>query len=265
MGGGGGGGGDKLESSSNSNSSSSNAGNAREVDSFGFVLDAEETKGVVQLKGKKKKTALQKNREREIKWIRMMGKAEVGAEFPFKKKLIRRCAKGIPDSMRSRAWWWLVGAARRKDSSSITLDELEATPITEGHAVFKILDVIERDLHRTYPAHEMFFSKDGVGQSEMRRILRAYAVLDPDLGYCQGMGMVIGCVLMHVPRDQAFWILAELINNVCSCACMCVCVRVYVRVRVCVYVYVYVCVCVRECACMCVYMCVGVGAYPLSL
>jgi hypothetical protein len=44
-------------------------------------------------------------------------------------------------------------------------------------------------------------------------VLRAYAVLDPDVGYCQGMSDVVGFLLMYVPEEDAFWILVELLNN----------------------------------------------------
>lgn len=44
---------------------------------------------------------------------------------------------------------------------------------------------IVKDLARTFPMHPLFKDKSGVGQQKMFNVLKAYAVLDPELGYCQ--------------------------------------------------------------------------------
>ena len=33
-------------------------------------------------------------------------------------------------------------------------------------------------------------------QNNLRNVLRAYAKFNPELGYCQGMGMIVGLLLM---------------------------------------------------------------------
>jgi len=60
--------------------------------------------------------------------------------------------------------------------------------------------VIERDLGRTFPEHPLF--ADGAtqeGKGKLGRLLRAYALRDPEVGYCQGQGArvwgVFGCML----------------------------------------------------------------------
>ena len=47
-------------------------------------------------------------------------------------------------------------------------------------------DVIARDLGRTFPEHPMFVAGDG--QARLGRLLRAYALHDDEVGYCQGQG-----------------------------------------------------------------------------
>ncbi len=41
---------------------------------------------------------------------------------------------------------------------------------------------IEKDLHRTFPGHELL---DAAGRAALRRVLAAYAMHNPGVGYCQ--------------------------------------------------------------------------------
>lgn len=97
-------------------------------------------------------------------------------------------------------------------SRSCSFSLASARSLTQGS--------IDRDLHRTYPRHVYFHGvvkpgKPGdafgendhgcaVGQRQLRNLLSVYSVLDPDVGYCQGMAMVGGMLLFHLPEADAF-------------------------------------------------------------
>lgn len=49
---------------------------------------------------------------------------------------------------------------------------------------------IEKDLLRTMPSNACFASVGSIGVPRLRRVLRALAWLYPEIGYCQGTGMV---------------------------------------------------------------------------
>jgi hypothetical protein len=51
----------------------------------------------------------------------------------------------------------------------------------------------------------MFAAADGDGQKNIRTVLQAYAVYNPELGYCQGMGMLVGLLLMRMPPEVVFF------------------------------------------------------------
>ena len=51
---------------------------------------------------------------------------------------------------------------------------------------------------RTFPGHEYFQSVAGPGQCSLFHVLRAYASVDQDVGYCQGLSFVAGLLIMHV-------------------------------------------------------------------
>ena len=65
----------------------------------------------------------------------------------------------------------------------------------------EIIEVIERDLDRCYPNHVMFREVDGQGQKDLGNLLKAYTFYNPNVGYAQGMGMVAGMFMMHMPVD----------------------------------------------------------------
>lgn len=77
--------------------------------------------------------------------------------------------------------------------------------------------------------HVMFADENGEGQANIRRVLQAYALYNPSLGYCQGMGMIVGILLMrmspevglsivssffltHLQTQDAFWTLVVILD-----------------------------------------------------
>ncbi|XP_039752459.1 TBC1 domain family member 1 isoform X2 [Pararge aegeria] len=66
------------------------------------------------------------------------------------------------------------------------------------------------DLGRTFPKHSYFASALGPGQLALYNILKAYSLLDPDVGYCQGLSFVAGILLLHMDEGEAFILLRHL-------------------------------------------------------
>ena len=53
-----------------------------------------------------------------------------------------------------------------------------------------VLAEIDKDTHRTFAGHARLSTP--AGQNAMLRMLTAYAALDPEVGYTQGMNFVAG-------------------------------------------------------------------------
>jgi len=69
-------------------------------------------------------------------------------------------------------------------------------------------DEIERDLFRALPDQKAYQGETGV--AVLRRLLRAYACYNPDVGYCQAMNIIGGVLLLYMNEEDAFWTLGAL-------------------------------------------------------
>ena len=59
----------------------------------------------------------------------------------------------------------------------------------------------------------MFNDAKGSGVDNLKNVLSAYAVYNPLVGYCQGMGMVVGIMLMRMPAEDAFYLLIAIVDR----------------------------------------------------
>ncbi|UJR14631.1 hypothetical protein I4U23_001625 [Adineta vaga] len=73
--------------------------------------------------------------------------------------------------------------------------------------------VIRRDISRTYPEHDFFKEKHGVGQERLFNVIKAYSLFDREVGYCQGIGFIVGLFLMHMPEEEAFAVLVSVMQD----------------------------------------------------
>lgn len=145
-------------------------------------------------------------RHREIKWLEMLQNWDkwINKKFP---KVKERCRKGIPSSVRGRAWQKLSGSFTLLNQNPGLFDDL----VQKNSAEWE--NMIEKDLSRTFPFHEMFSVKGGPGQRELFNILKAYSIYDPKIGYCQAMAPVAAVLLMHMTAEEAFWCLVMICDN----------------------------------------------------
>ncbi|KFW00117.1 TBC1 domain family member 10A, partial [Fulmarus glacialis] len=128
-----------------------------------------------------------------------------GCVAPPTPQIRLRCQKGIPPSLRGRAWQYLSGSKVKLEQNIGKFDELDLLP---GDP--KWLDVIERDLHRQFPFHEMFVSRGGHGQQDLFRVLKAYTLYRPEEGYWDVPWRHLGAHPLSLGLQQAFWCLVQI-------------------------------------------------------
>ncbi|XP_033828803.1 TBC1 domain family member 10A-like [Periophthalmus magnuspinnatus] len=187
------------ESSLGSDSEINGFTSERQTDKYGFIGGAQQYS-----EESAQEVPIQVIRQRELKWIDMLGHWDKWMIKRFNKVRLR-CQKGIPPALRGRAWLYLSGGKVKKEQNQGKFQELDQQ---EGDP--KWVDVIEKDLHRQFPFHEMFVSRGGHGQQDLFRVLKAYTLYRPEEGYCQAQAPIAAVLLMHMPAEDAFWGLVQI-------------------------------------------------------
>ncbi|XP_053380990.1 ecotropic viral integration site 5 ortholog-like isoform X2 [Mercenaria mercenaria] len=119
----------------------------------------------------------------------------------FIKQLVR---KGIPHPFRGLAWQLLLGV-NHSPMKDMYVEYLKQKSPSEK--------MIRRDIARTFPEHDFFKEKDGLGQESLFNVMKAYSLHDREVGYCQGSGFIVGLLLMQMPEEEAFAVLVKLMQD----------------------------------------------------
>lgn len=142
---------------------------------------------------------------REVKWMEMLEKFDewMRRRYP---KILSRTRKGIPQSMRAKAWLCLTGALVLKQKAPTRY--MDCLQNKQNVDITRCVEDIKKDLHRQFPSHELFMKREG--RLMLFNVLKAYAAHNPEVGYCQAQGPIAALLLMHMPEEDAFWLLVRI-------------------------------------------------------
>ncbi|KAF9994971.1 hypothetical protein BGZ80_011506 [Entomortierella chlamydospora] len=118
--------------------------------------------------------------------------------------LAARVRQGLPSKLRGLIW-------QSMSQASSTYLETMYTQLLKEHSPYE--RIIQRDLARTFPQVDMFKEEGGKGQSMLFNILKAYSLYDPHVGYCQGLGFLVGPLLMNMDEKEAFCVFVRLMET----------------------------------------------------
>ena len=114
---------------------------------------------------------------------------------------------GIPVAYRAKIWAECSGASALRVPGYY--DDLVGSDNDDPIIVAQI----QMDIHRTLPDN-IFFRK-GPGVAKLNEVLLAYSRRNPEVGYCQGMNLIAGSLLLIMPTaEDAFWVLTSMVENI---------------------------------------------------
>ncbi|KAM6941081.1 TBC1 domain family member 1 isoform 2-T6 [Lycodopsis pacificus] len=153
-------------------------------------------------------------KEVTLVWEKMLG-TPARARVKFDTETIHAAvAQGVPRQHRGEIWKFLSEqyllrqtVPSRPPANHTPYKELLKQLTTQQHAILI-------DLGRTFPTHPYFQAQLGAGQLSLYNLLKAYSLLDPEVGYCQGLSFIAGVLLLHMEEEDAFYMLKFLMYDV---------------------------------------------------
>ena len=146
-----------------------------------------------------------KFKKRDEAWFdyikKVGGTFQVNPEDSKFKKMVRM---GIPDEMRPMIWAKLAGVFEKMDKLPTlytqTCDAIATIP-QDVH------NQIMLDVARTFP-------KSSLNLDSLTKILHAFAVIHPEIGYCQSLNFIAAvCLTVMKQEDQAFILLVLIVED----------------------------------------------------
>jgi hypothetical protein len=161
---------------------------------------------------------------RRKKWEALMKHFGLSTDNPTRfpprsDKVKRYIRKGIPPEWRGAAWFWYAGGVEKLEQNpGLYWDLVEQ--VDQGQLNETDRDLIERDLNRTFPDNIRFkpdFDPEDMSMGRdsdptlcsetailraLRRVLQAFAIHNPGIGYCQSLNFLAGLLLLFLDEDE---------------------------------------------------------------
>ncbi|XP_041130548.1 TBC1 domain family member 1-like isoform X2 [Polyodon spathula] len=145
------------------------------------------------------------------KMLNMPGRSKVKFDM---EKIHVAMGQGVPRQHRGEIWKFLAEQYQlhhplpsKHQAKDTPYKELLKQLTSQQHAILI-------DLGRTFPTHPYYSAQLGAGQLSLYNLLKAYSLLDPEVGYCQGLSFVAGVLLLHMSEEDAFEMLKFLMYDV---------------------------------------------------
>ncbi|KAH0616255.1 hypothetical protein JD844_027231 [Phrynosoma platyrhinos] len=143
-------------------------------------------------------------KEVTLTWEKMLGMPGRSKMKFDMEKIHAAVGKGVPRHHRGEIWKFLAEQyqlnhqfTNKQQPKDTPYKELLKQLTSQQHAILI-------DLGRTFPTHPYFSAQLGAGQLSLYNILKAYSLLDQEVGYCQGLSFVAGVLLLHMSEEEAF-------------------------------------------------------------
>jgi len=113
-----------------------------------------------------------------------------------RKTIIRSLRVGIPIKHRRVVWGLLANKSRAIETAGFKYENIEKKESNSSR-------IIQADVPRTFPNWCIDTTPEFL--DSLSNILNAYANIDSQLGYTQGMNFIAAMFLIHMPEEEAFW------------------------------------------------------------
>ncbi|KAL1493468.1 hypothetical protein ABEB36_011515 [Hypothenemus hampei] len=188
-------------------------------DEFGFRVEEED--GPEQNSNKLLGIPLVEDPQHRLQWVAHLEFShnnevsdltwdKVEIRIPRTDKLSQMVRSGIPHSLRPQMWMRMSGALEKKQQTELSYKEIIRMSSNDSLMTSK---QIEKDLLHIMPTNACYSNATSTGIPRLRRILRGIAWLYPDIGYCQGLGVIAASLLLFMEEENSFWIMVTIVED----------------------------------------------------
>lgn len=165
----------------------------KKLDRYGWIEDQDCPKTAKE--SKRDALDMEKETKREVKWTEMISNWDFWMEKK-RDKLAHRIQKGVPDALRAKIWSLLTNAEKSLDASAHSIEELLAMEPLDCYKHIK-------EFCQSLPTEGLF--TDPSLSEKLEHVLCAYAQLDKEVGFVEGMGYIARMFLLYMDEDLALW------------------------------------------------------------
>ncbi|XP_050519484.1 small G protein signaling modulator 3 homolog [Diabrotica virgifera virgifera] len=188
-------------------------------DEFGFRVDEED--GPEQNSNKLLGIPFVEDPQHRLQWVAHLEFShnkevssltwdKVDLRLPRTDKLASMVRSGIPHSLRPQMWMRMSGALEKKQKSELSYKDIVKMSSNDSLMMSK---QIEKDLLHIMPTNACYSNINSTGIPRLRRMLRGIAWLYPEIGYCQGMGMIAASLILFMEEESSFWIMVTIVED----------------------------------------------------
>lgn len=120
---------------------------------------------------------------------------------------------GVPGALRGRVWLYLCEKKMHPKPDAYEHVWRASQESLAHPAKYPFAQLIEQDLDQCFPLSQPFSGLGGSTRDDIRRVLHMYAFYYPDVGYTEGMCLVVGVLLTHLQLKNTFWLLDTLVRE----------------------------------------------------
>lgn len=138
-------------------------------------------------------------------------------ELHYSKELLQLVVDGVLTDVRPGLWKRLISGKVKhiKEAKGDAYYEelcnhVPSVEDTEHEFDDSIEKQIRIDLLRTMPSHNDFKTFESDGVKKLHRVLRAFIIHNPEIGYCQGMNFMVAIGLLCLSEEDTFWLLVSI-------------------------------------------------------
>ncbi|KAJ2804035.1 GTPase activating protein (GAP), partial [Coemansia helicoidea] len=150
----------------------------------------------------------QKEEYKRKLWLRYMGENGRNLTLVRRAEFDRLIRVGLPNCLRGETWELSSGAMHLRFQNRGVYEKYVNDYLDQAGPC---ADEIEKDLNRSLPEYPGYQAPEGI--DALRRVLNAYALRDPELGYCQAMNIVASTMLIFMTEEQVFWTLTVMCDR----------------------------------------------------